>query len=183
MKREDILLYMTSKKTYVYLKRSDKEYILDEDTSLFFKLGEISNEKMCEDFFTEISSKMNFGLYYLKPDITVLYNDVCSCDLKFLYSCALRGFNYNLIDFVPLSKVVKIIRDDDNTVVFDDNYYTLIGRGEKSVNESSIDFDPVFIGKKGTDHIHYADEDLIWTTFKSHFTKRRRYDIIDVGDD
>lgn len=182
MKREEILLYMSAEKTYIYLRQTKKEYILDEDTSLFFNLGEISNERLCEDYFAEISTKMSFGPYYLKPNIIVLYNDVCSCDLKFLYRCALRGFNYNRVDFVPLTRVAKIIRDEPNVVVFDKNYYTLVGRGEKTLNDSTIDFEPVLIGKTSPEHVHYSDEQIVWSTFKSYFTNRRRYDIIEVGD-
>lgn len=174
---------MENDRIYIYSVNAKKEHIYDVDTSLFFKLGEISNEKLCESTITELLAKISFGPFYLKPNLIVLYNDICNCDLKFIYRCALSGFNYNHIDFVPLSKLVKKIKNDQNIVVFDKNYYTLIDRGEKIMQASTFDFEPVVVGEPKSVHMHFSGDDLIWKTFKSYFTNRRRYDMIDAGDD
>lgn len=183
MKREEILFYLASNKIYMYLINCKKEYIYDIDTSLFFRLGEISDVYHCSIAIAKILSKMNFGFNYLKPNIKVLYNDICSCDIKFLYESALLPIGYNRIDFVPLTKLVKKIRKDEDLVVSDGDYYTLVNRGEKLMSLNNIDFDPVILGKADTKHIHYSDLDIVWKTFKSHFTNRKSYDIIDIGDD
>lgn len=183
MKREDILFYMSEGKINIYLVNEKKEQIIETDTSLFFKYGEISNEFLCENKITEILTKLKFGGSYLKPNVKVLYNDICYADAKFLYRSVFRGFSYNCIEFAKLSKVVRLINESKNLVVFDKNYYILVDRGEKCIVEERIDFEPIFIGKNDSLHIHYSDNDIIWNTFKSHFTNIDIYDKIDSGDD
>lgn len=183
MKREDILVYLTVDKIYLYLLNSKKEYVESLDTSPFFKFGEISNVEYLTAVMTKIVSKMNFGLYYLKPNLHVLYNDVCSCDIKFLYRSAFAPLGYNKINFVRLTKLARSIKDHDNLVIGEGNYYTLVKRGEKVSSIKDIDFEPIILGASDKKHIHYSDEDIIWKSFKSCFTNKSSYDIIDIGDD
>lgn len=183
MKREEILFYLSEGKVRIYLYKSKKEYSYDIDTSLFFKWGEILNVELCSDAITKILAKINFGPYYLKPNLYVLYNDICHCDLKFLYRFALEEFNYNEIRFMPMSKLVELIKNDSNIVVYDKNYYTNIKRGEKTVNPKAIGKDVVIIGKSTSKHVHYSDDDIIWREFKDCFTNQKSYGIMNIGDD
>lgn len=174
LKRETILFYMANDKIYLYRILSGKEDIIELDTSGFFSFGEISDVRECQKRLTEIQAKMNFNTIYLKPNILVLYNDVSHSDLKFLYREVLKVFDYNEVRFVPVSAITKKIRNDENLVVFDKNYYTFIVRREKSMNDD-FDFEPIFIGKTDSKHIHYSDTDIIWKKFKqiSDFEKAR----------
>ncbi len=183
MKREEILLYITVNKIHIYLVSSDSLKIIEKDTSLFLKLGEISDVVKSGKVLTEILSKLNFSLFYLKPNITILYNDVCNADAKYLYRSAIRELNFNNVYFVALTKLVKDYIKKRNVVIFDTNYYTDIDRGEKYMDEASVDKDSILIGKKDGVHTHYANENIIWTTFKSYFTNLRTCDKMDVGDD
>lgn len=183
MKREEILFYITTDIIHIYLKNANKEYLEKIDTSLFFKLGEISDVDRCSEAITKLTSKMNFGLYYLKPNVYVLYNDVCSCDIKFLYRSSLQALGYNRLNFVPLTRLTSKIHEKKNLVVRDGNYYILIDRGEKRMSLESLDFDPIIIGEANDHHVHYADRDILWKTFKTYFTNKKSYDIMDVGDD
>lgn len=183
MKREDILLYLSTDKINIYLYKAKREYTFDVDTSLFFEWGEIKNVELCREALTEILTKIDFGHRYLKPHVYVLYNDICHCDLKFLYEYALEVLDYSKIDFVPLTKLVKVMKEDSNFVVFDKNYYTNLKRGEKSVSAKVIDKDSIIIGDNKTRHIHYAGEDVIFKTFKTYFTNQKSYGIMNVGDD
>lgn len=175
MKREEILFYMATDKVYLYLVNSKHEKIVDLDTSLFFRFGEIYDIETCSKTITELLLKMNFGTFYLKPNMTILYNNVCRSDIKFLYRYAIRELECNNINFVPLKTVLKMVRDDENLVFFDENYYTLINKEEKCAMEqieTYLDFEPVLVGKSDTIHLHYADEDIVWRTFKTYFTNR-----------
>ena len=183
MRREEILLYLTQDRINIYFVKAGRETIIDKDTSLFFEFGEISNERECEKVLTEILSKMNFSLFYLKPNLTILYNDVCKSDIRFLYRCSVREVNFNSIYFVPITKLVKNYIKKKNIVVFDKNYYTDIDSGEKFVSEELIDFEQIYIGKKDDKHSHYSESNILWETFKSYFTKIRTCDKMDVGDD
>jgi len=165
VKRETVMLYMVNDKIYLYRVLAKKENIIEVDTELFFSFGEISDVEACQKCLTEIQTKMNFNAIYLKPNFLVLYNDVSHSDLKFLYKEVLKVFDYNEVKFVPMSLVVTKIRNDENLVVFDKNYYTLIVRREKCMTDD-FDFEPVFIGKKDSEHIHYSDTDIIWKKFK-----------------
>lgn len=183
MKRETILFYLSTNSMRLYLVRSKKEYVLKEDTSLFFKYGEIKNVELGRKYLSKIISKLKFGLYYLKPDLVVLYNDVCSCDNEFLYRGLLEEIDANGIKFVPLTKIAMDIRDDENLVVADGDYYTLLNRREKVNSLDSLGFEPVIIGEKDDNYIHFSDDSIIWNKFKSCFTKDETYDIMEVGDD
>ncbi len=164
-RRETVLFYMVNDKIYLYRTVARKENIIEVDTGLFFSFGEISDVEECQKCLTEIQTKMNFNAIYLKPNFIVLYNDVSHSDLKFLYKEVLKVFDYNEVKFVPISAVATKIRNDENLVVFDKNYYTLIVRREKCMTDD-FDFEPVFIGKKDREHIHYSDADIIWKKFK-----------------
>lgn len=183
MKREDILFYMSEGKIHTFLVHSKREKVFDLDTSLFFKFGEISNVSMCEARVTEVLTKMKLGEFILKPNIIVLYNDICYSDTKFLYKVIFEEFGYNSIKFARLSRLAKLICNQDNVVVFDKNYYSLIDRGEKCTMEETIGFDPIIIGKRHSEHVHYPEEDIVWRTFISCFTNSDIYDNMDVGGD
>ncbi len=183
MKREEILFYLSEGKLSLYFVNTKEEKIYDVDTSLFFKCGEISNVAKGESVLTEILSKIKFSHSYLKPNLIVLYNDICHADMKYLFRCVLRGFSYNAIKFVRLSSLVKMICKDKNVIVFDRNYYTLMDRGEKSMDDSKLGEKPIIIGKGKTSCIHYPEEDIIFRTLKSYFTNVDIYDNMDVGDD
>lgn len=183
MKRESILFYLKSNKIYFYLMNSKKEYVECLDTSLFFKYGEISNVRLCIEAITKLVEKMNLGLYYLKPNITVLYNDVCYADAKFIYRSVLDTIGYNKIDFVPITKLAAKIKDDKNVVISDGDYYILVKSRRRVDSLNSLDWDPVVIGSVDDKYVHFADEEIIYKTFKSCFTKGGNYDIMVVGDD
>ena len=80
-------------------------------------------------------------------------------------------FNYNDIEFVPITKIVKLINASDNLVLFDKNYYTVFKYNYKTDNVKNINFKPLYIGKVGTQVVHYADDGIVWKTFISYFTK------------
>lgn len=183
MKREEILFYMSEGTVSMYFIRSKLEKIIEVDTSLFFKFGEISDVEKCENMIAELLTKIKFNSSYLKPNLVVLYNDICYADLRYLYRCALRGFSYNTIRFVELSRIAKLLGENKNLVVFDKTYYTSIDRGEKFVNEENLGVNPIIIGKSKSGHIHYPDDKIVWKTFKSHFTNGDIYVNMDVGDD
>lgn len=181
MKREEILLYLSTNTIRLYLVNLGKENIIEKDTSLFFEFGEILDEKKCEKELTNIFAKLSFNL--LKPNITILYNDISHSDIKFLYRCSIREVNFNYIYFVSITNLVKKYVKKDNIVIFDKNYYTLIDQHEKTIHEEYINFEPIYIGKKDSKYSHYSDKDIIWNTFKTYFTKLRTCDKMDVGDD
>ena len=183
MKREEILFYLTGEGIHFYLSKNKRDLSSQKDTSLFFKYGEISNVKRCAAEIAKIVAKMNFGLYYLKPNVYVLYNDVCACDAKYLYRGCLAPLGANKLFFVSLVEFVKKIRNDKKLVIADKGYYTLVERREKCKSLQNLDFEPIVIGETGEDVIHYADKDVIWKTFKSCFTNGENYDIMDIGDD
>ncbi len=183
MKREEILFYLASDVVHVYLTKSKKEYIEQVDTSPFFKCGEISSVKQLREYIEKFASKLNFGLYYLKPELVVLYNDVCAGDVKYLYRHALSPFGYSKASFVPLSRLVKKIKDDEKVVVCDGNCYTLIDSRRKVESLKGLEFEPIVLGETSRKHIHHSDKEILWKTFKSCFTKGSRYGMMDVGDD
>lgn len=170
MKREKILFYLTNGRMIAYLTKSGVEHCEVLDTSSFFKLQEISDVKKCSSAIAKLVAKMNFGLYYLKPQVTVLYNDITSCDLKFLYEKSLEPFGASKIDFVPISELVKTLRPQEDTVISDGECYTILSKREKTEHLTSLDFEPIILGIKDTNFTHFADEDIIWKTFKTHFT-------------
>lgn len=171
MKREEVLFYLTTGKIQFYLVNSKKEIFVKLDTSLFFKFGEISDVNLCSDVISDIISKKKILNGILKPTITVLYNDNMYSDLKYLYKTALIPFNYNSIKFIGLNEIIKYIKDDKKVIVFDGDYYTYYKDGFKCKNIDNIDFEPILIGIKSEDNIHFSDQNLIWNTFKTHFTK------------
>ncbi len=172
MKREEILVYLSEGLIRVYMKNSKKEYSLKMDTSLFFKLGEISDVKSCRQAFEKISEKINFGLYYMRPKMIILYNDVCNSDIRFLYESSLAAFNYDEIKFVALSKLVNTISDAKNLVVADGECYTLIEKRVKVQSLEGIDFEPVLIGTQRGEFVHYSDSDIIWKQFKKIYSRK-----------
>lgn len=183
MKREEILFYLREGCITLYQVGNRREYIYKVDTSLFFKWGEISDVNVLQEIVGKLVTKLNLGLFYLKPNVVVLYNDVCMCDIKFLYKSALLPLGYNRVSFVPLSKVARMVKETDALVVSEGDCYTFIKDRYKQASLDGCGFEPIVIGKCEGDHIHFADEDIVFKTFKSCFTKRGKYDIIELGDD
>lgn len=166
MKREVILFYITFNKIYLYLKKVKKEVIDYFDTSSFFKNGEISDVSefsRCLNKFIE-KGKIAYGL--IKPKIIVLYNDVTDSDLKFLYQAGLSPFNADDIEFTELSKIVKAITKDENIVFFDGDCYTVFKDNIKIKDIKKVDFMPTIIGHASKKYKHFADENIIWETFR-----------------
>ena len=171
MKRETILFSIMYNKIYIYLKNAKKEIINDIDVSFFFKCGEISDVEKFSNTIEEELNKKKILTGFLKPNICVLYNDITNSDLKYLYKVGLTPFNYEKIDFMPISNIIKMINDSDRVVWFDKNYYTIFKYGYKTKDKNNIDFAPIFIGKNNVKDTHYADNNIIWSTFISYFTK------------
>lgn len=170
MKREEVLFYLTTGKIYLYLKNTKREIIEDIDTSTFFKYGEISS---VEDFTNTINDFMNKKKIFtgiFKSNIYVLYNNITNCDLTFLYKSALNSMGFNNIEFISITKVLKTIGSFKRLVLCDEDYFTLIDKKEKVLNLNDITFEPILIGGNMGNFTHYADTDLIWNSFKSHFT-------------
>ncbi len=164
LKRETILFYMTNNKIYLYRSLLKKENIIDTDTSTFFSFGEIKDVEECQKCLRKILSKINLSTIYLKPNFIVLYNDVCNSDIKFLYKEVLKVFDYNKVKFISLSVVTSKITHDENLVIFDHDYYTLVSK-EKKLTREEFDFNPIMIGKSDNKYIHYSDIDIIWKKF------------------
>jgi len=183
MKREKILFFLEKDRINLYFVKSRKEKVIDVDTTLFFKFGEISDVEKCVEVLSEILSKIQFSSYYLKPDIIVLYDGVSYSDMKFLYKFALKEFGYNSLGFVTFKDVVKKITSLENAIVFNKDYYISEEKNKKYIDEKLIDFKPLIIGKNKTEHLHYSDENLLWKTFKTCFTNVKSCDMIDIGDD
>lgn len=183
MQREEILFYMRSGELDIYQTKSKKEKKIEFDNSLFFEFGEIKNAEEGLKTLSELISSIKLNPFYLKPKLIILYNDICHSDSKFLYKYVLKDLECSEIKFVPLSTIVKKIKDDDRVVVFDKNYYTVIGQKTKIASLDSLDFEPIIIGKKDTNYIHFPDKDTVWKAFKTYFTNSQRCDTIVVGDD
>lgn len=171
MKRETVLFYLTNGKIQIYLVNAKKEITVKTDTSLFFKFGEISDVSVCSDTIMDVINSKNILKGILKPSLKVLYNGNTNADLKYLYKSALLPFNYNSIDFIDLNEIIKFIKDDERVIVFDKDYYTFYKDGKKTSDIDYIDFEPILIGIKKSENIHFSDINIIWNTFKSHFTK------------
>ena len=171
MKREIILFYMINDKIFIYLTKAKREIIKEFDTSSFFKCGEISNVKHLALTVNKIIDENKVLTRILKPNLIVLYNDITSCDLNYLYEKSLLPFNYEKIDFVPLSKIIKMINEDERIVFFDKNYYTVFKDNYKTLDKYKIDFKPIYIGKNNTRETHYSNNLIVWNTFISCFTK------------
>lgn len=171
MKREEILYYMKEDKIYLFAVYSKKERVIELDTSSFFKFGEISDVRKLRKTISEILNKFSFGPIYMKPNLNILYNDVTNCDIKYLYENVFATQDFNKINFFCLTDIAKRINNSNNLVVFDKDYYTLINKKIKTTDKNIIDFDPILIGKKMSTCIHYSEENIIWNTFKSYFTK------------
>ena len=80
MKREDILFYMQGGKINIYLVNSKKEIVKKVDTSPFFKFGNISNVEKFSDTIHSFIGELHIGI--MKPNLTVLYNDNTTSDIK-----------------------------------------------------------------------------------------------------
>ena len=171
MKKEVILFYISSNIINMFLVNKKREIIKEVDTSSFFKFGEISCVKNFKTSLEKIvnEEKVLTGLF--KPNLIVLYNDVTYCDLECLYELALLPFNYDKINFVPISNIVKTVNANEKLVFFDKNYYTVFKGNYKTDNKSIVPIDSIFIGKTDDESIHYSDSTILWKTFISHFTK------------
>lgn len=170
MKREEVLFYLSTRKVHIYLVNSKKEIIEELDTSTFFKYGEISDTLKFSEEINKIFTKNNILNGILKPNLYVLYNDVCNCDLEFLYREGLSFLSYATIKFIGITNLLKSFKEKERLVLYDKNYFTIIYDGKKLNKIESLDFDPIYIGYNEANNLHYSDKDLIWETFKSHFT-------------
>ena len=103
MKREEVLLYINSSKMYIYFEKKKKEVIKTIDTSSFFKYGEIYNEEK----FIEILDNYFNEKFLLKPNVTVLYNDICNSDIKYLYKEAMQAIGFNVIKFIGYNELFQ----------------------------------------------------------------------------
>lgn len=169
MKREEILVYISSEFIHLYLVNAKKEVIERFDNS-FFRYGEISD---VEGLTIEINKAIgNHNIYtgLFKPMLHVLYNDVTNCDLKYLYKAVLSDFNYSDIRFYELSGLIHKINSDTRVVVYDKNYYTLVKKKCKVDNLDNIDFEPIVIGIDDKKNVHFSDKDIIWNQFKYYTT-------------
>jgi len=171
MKREEVLFYIANDKIYIYLVNAKKEVIESLDTSTFFKFGEISNVENCSDILGEFINKKNILNGLLKPIIYVLYNDVTNCDLTYLYKVGLQCLNYSDIKFIGMSDLLKKIKGFKKIVVYDKDYYTYLSKFYKTKNFDELGEDVIFIGYDRNKGMHFSDKNLLWNTFKSHFTK------------
>ena len=172
MKREEVLLYINSSKLYLYRINKEKEVIKKINTSSFFKYGEIYNEEELIEFLDKQINER----YILKPNITILYNDICNYDVRFLYKYAFDMLGYNKIRLISYTDIFKdnnnyeklVIHDKD---IFIDLYHKKVFKDIKNISSKQI-----IIGNITKDYIHYADEDYIYNMFKkyiinSKFTK------------
>jgi len=183
MKREKILFFLEKNKINLYFINSKREEIITVDTSLFFKFGEIIDVKRCEECFLKILSHINYGPYYLKPDIFVLYNGIDQYDAKFIYSYVLKSFNYHEVFFLTFKDLVLQVFNNENIVVYHNDYYVILDRFKKMYSEKNLKHNPILIGKHSSRHLHYTDENLLWKTYKSYFTNPKNYGMIRLGDD
>lgn len=172
MKREEVLFYINQNKIHLYFNNLKKEIIEDVDTSTFFKYSEISDVNLAKEKISEKVSKYFASIYLFKPDFFVLYNDITHCDLKYLYREILDFTNYNKINFIELSTLVKKINNSERVVVFAGDSYTYFKENIKIKDLLSINFDPILIGARDENYLYYSDENLIWNAFKSHFTNQ-----------
>lgn len=164
MKREEVLLYINSSKLYLYRINKEKEVIKKINTSSFFKYGEINNEEA----FINALDKYIDEKYVLKPNVTVLYNDICNYDIKFMYKYAFELLGYNKINLISYTDIFKnninyeklIIHDKD---IFIDLYHKKVFNNIKEISKKQV-----IIGNIKGNHIHYADEDYIYNVFKKH---------------
>ena len=158
-------------KIYIYLKNSKKEIITNIEASFFFKCGEISDVDKFSKTLEGIIRNEKKLTGFFRPNVIVLYNDVTWCDLKYLYRASLTVLNYEKIEFMPISRIIKMINDSDRIVWFDKNYYTIFKYNFKTIDKNIIDFNPIYIGKNNVKDTHYANENIIWNSFISYFTK------------
>lgn len=170
MKREEVLFYLSSDKIHVYMINSKREIIEELDTSTFFKYGEISDVETCREVISDFVTRNNILKGILKPDVYVLYNDVCNCDLEYLFKSVLVYLNYNELKFLGLTTLIKIFKNYENIVIYDKDYYTIFATKEKVSILNNIDFIPILIGDTDTSNLHFSDKNIIWNSFKSHFT-------------
>ena len=167
MKREEVLLYINSNKIYIYLKNKKKEIIKKIDTSSFFKYGEIYNEQK----FIDILDREFNEKFLLKPNVTILYNDICNSDIKFLYKEALINLGFNNISFIGYNDLFLNNKFYNRLVILDGDYYIFLKEKDKRKSLSPISYKPVIIGTKENEYTHYADDNYIYNEFKKYVLK------------
>ncbi len=167
MKREEVLLYINSNKIYIYLKNKKKEIIKKIDTSSFFKYGEIYNEQK----FIDILDREFNEKFLLKPNVTILYNDICNSDIKFLYKEALINLGFNNISFIGYNDLFLNNKFYNRLVILDGDYYIFLKEKNKRKSLSPIAYKPVIIGTKENEYTHYADDNYIYNEFKKYVLK------------
>lgn len=170
MKRESILIYLKSGKFYVFLNKAKKEIIEEIDTSSFFEFEEIRSVEKFSEFVSKFIVKNNIT-NLIKPKLFVLYNEISHSDIVYLYKMALEEFNYSEIEFIKIGFLISKIEDSDRIVFNDSGCFTSFKFKKKSDNITAFSHDSIIVGDKLEQYIHYSDENLIWNSFKSHFTK------------
>lgn len=172
MIRQEVLFYISNGKIYFYITKNKKEIIEEVDTSLFFKFGEISDVEKCSDIINDIINKRKILNGILKPKVLVLYNDIANCDLKYLYKGALSPLNFSEIKFMAITDIIKRFKNYKKIILFDKDYYTFFYNRIKTFEIDDIETDYIFVGNGKENEKHFSDNDLIWNTFKSDFTKK-----------
>ena len=172
MHREEVLLYINSTKLYLYRVNKDKDVIKKINTSSFFKFGEIYDE---ERFINALDKHIN-ERFIFKPNITILYNDICNYDIKFLYRYAFDMLGYNKVNFISYTDIFKTNIYDEKLIIYDKDIYIDLYNHNIIKNIKDIPKSKVLIGNLKDSYIHFADEDYIYNLFKkyvinSKFTK------------
>ena len=170
MRNENILIFLEKNKFYFYNIKTKKEIIEEVDMTSFFEFGEIKSVNKFQEYIKSFLDKYNIASF-LKPNISVLYNDVSYSDQESLYKLVLNEFNYSNISFIKMRKIVSKEDNFERIIYFDGDIYTSFNLGIKQFSLDFINFEPIIIGEKLDGYIHYSDKQILWNLFKSHFTK------------
>ncbi len=168
-KNKEILIYIDSNYTHIYFKNQNRTII--EKNNNIIKNSEIVNVEKTLKHLLEIDKKYNIYNGYLKPNLTVLYNDLVSCDIIYLYKEVLQDFNYKNIDFIKLSDLIKNIKNSDRILLYDNNCYISFSLCKTFNQLNNLPFEPIIIGSKDSKFKYYSDKFFIWNSFLRYFTK------------
>ena len=164
MKREEVLLYISYNRLYLYRVRKKKEVIKKINTSSFFKYGEIYDEER----LIECLDKYINENFLIKPNITILFNDICNYDIKFMYKYAFITLGYNKIKFISFTDIFKNNKNYNRLIICEKDRIIDLSN-KRIINDiKEASFKPIIIGNNKGNFIHYADEDYIYNTFKSY---------------
>lgn len=164
MKREEVLLYINSSKLYLYRIRKKKEVIKKINTTSFFKYGDIYDENR---FIDEMDKYINES-FFIKPNITILYNDICNYDIRFLFRYAFDTLGFNKIRFISYNDIFKNNKNYNRLIIYEKNNIIDLSNKRKINDIKDISFKPIIIGNVKGNYVHYADENYIYNTFKHY---------------